>query len=363
MKILAISVNRGSGTLKEVRALAGAGVEIEWALGDAPCVSYEEDLIPGTYSLFRNYIELEPILRAFTGDLIVVHAQPVDPVLQAHAIRPDLPVIFAWRDICGFTARKAVILEQYAADRADALMFYSETDRQVAEEMYELGDKPRAVNLHYCNGRDYPPDLPEETDGIVYEGNISIDHECRDYRAIAKQITGLGLDFNIYPSEVSARYAPFYVETGANMHATEPHRKMLESLTHYDWAFVGGPSRSLQWAVASTNKVFDAIAAGVPIIAYKASMTEDFVKTHNVGVVVEDLREIPDIYHMHTDIRRRLKDQRWQFTMEGHIGDVVRFYEEVIQWNQKKEPKSSKQRKIAPQRRAQMPSLQLTPPL
>jgi len=78
------------------------------------------------------------------------------------------------------------------------------------------------------------------------------------------------------------------------------------------------------------NKLWDFLAAGVPVIVHGASECAKIVRKYGVGVVVNNLNDIKQIYGQHRKYRKKLEKIREQFLMETQADKLLNFYDRVI---------------------------------
>jgi len=107
---------------------------------------------------------------------------------------------------------------------------------------------------------------------------------------------------------------------------------MLKQISRYDWGFCGSPIDHPQWHMAMPNKLFDYIAAGIPVIVYKADESAKFVREHGLGIVIEDLEELadPEVYGRHEEIRPIVQQIRHDLVMELQAPIIMKIYEQVL---------------------------------
>ena len=116
------------------------------------------------------------------------------------------------------------------------------------------------------------------------------------------------------------------------METLEP-AALLRRLPAYDagWAVFNPRLNGAHLDTALPNKAFEYLASGLPIAAGPHAALRRLVEDRGVGVVVEDLAELPGVL---TDaplpeMRRRALADRALFTVEGHIGELAALYAEV----------------------------------
>jgi glycosyltransferase involved in cell wall biosynthesis len=79
------------------------------------------------------------------------------------------------------------------------------------------------------------------------------------------------------------------------------------------------------------NKLFEYVAAGIPVIACNSPEAERYVVDNGLGVSVDSIEDIPGIYDSHEEWREKVKEKREQFIMEREIDKVERIYRMVTE--------------------------------
>ena len=105
----------------------------------------------------------------------------------------------------------------------------------------------------------------------------------------------------------------------------------MQELNRYDWGLCTcaiGPCNTYNWAMP--NKLFEYITAGIPVIALYMNEVGEFIKEHELGVVIESVKDIPKIYDQHEYYREKVKEKRHLFTMETQVAKIEKLYEKVL---------------------------------
>ena len=101
---------------------------------------------------------------------------------------------------------------------------------------------------------------------------------------------------------------------------------LLTQLSRHDWGLVGNLRQTLEWDVAMPNKLFEYIAAGVPVVSMYASEAGEFIERHGLGIQVKSMEELRDRWREHEPIRRHLLKTRLAWCMERHIHELEALY-------------------------------------
>jgi glycosyltransferase involved in cell wall biosynthesis len=169
---------------------------------------------------------------------------------------------------------------------------------------------------------------------LVYQGSLSANGSHYDLRDAFAAVAAAGLRIDVFPN----RDAPEYRELAARtpglrlLESLEP-AALLRRLPAYDvgWAVFNPRLNAAHLDTALPNKAFEYLASGLPIAAGPHRALRRLVEDHGVGVVVEDLADLPGVLTRAplADLRRRALADRALFTVEGHIGELVSLYQEV----------------------------------
>jgi glycosyltransferase involved in cell wall biosynthesis len=228
-------------------------------------------------------------------------------------------------------------LERAAIEGCAGLVAVS---REMLDEIAARHRLPERTLLfsNYALARDLAP-FPRAArrDGplrVVYQGSLSANGSHYDLRDAFAAIAAAGLEIDVFPN----RDAPAYGALAAGaprlrlMETLEP-AALLRRLPAYDvgWAAFNAGLNAAHLDTALPNKAYEYLASGLPIAAGPHRALRRLVEEHGVGVVVEDLADLPAVL---TDapleaLRRRALEQRALFTVEGHIGELVALYQAV----------------------------------
>jgi glycosyltransferase involved in cell wall biosynthesis len=191
---------------------------------------------------------------------------------------------------------------------------------------------------NYALARDLTPFPREGGHGVplraVYQGSLSANGSHYDLREGLAALARAGVAIDVFPN----RDAPEYRELAAGapglrlMDRLEP-AALLRRLPAYDvgWAVFNPRLNSAHLDTALPNKAFEYLASGLPIAAGPHAALRRLVEERDVGVVVDDLGDLPGVLTDAplADMRRRALADRRLFTVEGHIGELVQLYERV----------------------------------
>jgi glycosyltransferase involved in cell wall biosynthesis len=336
MNILFVTYNTCARAAKEAKALESAGHQV--IVLQHVAVS-EEILYATELSSFYNADQdlLERI--AYFGDwaeVIHVHNEPNWMVKAAATVRnmvcPLVPIVFDVHDLDSMREDGSVDpTEEPAIKAADAFIFPSKAYDDGITGLYFLRGNPRRVIYSMCSRSDIVTDPLPRVNGLVYEGAIVAPvknfnpqtpgyKKYRDYTGLAEKLTASGIPFHLYG--VRNEFKPSYLKAGAVAHSMHRFPDMMRQLSRYHWGLCGHLDSHPQWQKAMPNKLFEYIAAGIPVISINAGEVSEFVKKHGIGCAVDGtdyLRNAKDIVlrNAYADV---IMENRHKFTMESQIG-------------------------------------------
>lgn len=249
----------------------------------------------------------------------------------------DMPVFHDTHDLIsirgGFGGNP--IDERYAHTHADGLIFVSGYQLQQSRKLYSNG-VPAMILWSAINAADVPTErLPKlsNKDGevhIVYQGACNV-RAYRDHRELFAQIAQAGFQLHIHSAFSGDEYRQL-AERYDNMHFYPPmyRRELFPLLTQYDIGLIPLNIDESTWECGQAcmpNKLFEYIAAGLPILARNLTALNEFITERRCGFLydgVEDIRAIrkDDILNMKTTNL---------ITMEDRIPALVAFYRGLIQ--------------------------------
>jgi len=222
---------------------------------------------------------------------------------------------------------------------ADALVFPSKPFGDLIMKEYAL-NQPSLVLPSYVSRADYQYRGGPWLGGLAYEGKVNLTKEIKtggknygfkycDYEELARQALRAGMDLHLYATRKDDSFMKAFKET-AFIHEGRLFHKLLESLTRHDWGLVGNVFYTPEWDVAFPNKLFEYIAASVPVVAINAKYCSEFIQEHGVGIVVDSIEELAGRWGEHRQCRENLVKVRQKFTMEKHIGKLEELYEGLL---------------------------------
>lgn len=329
MRVLCVAHRICSRTQKQLIALGG--------IMDVHLVT---NMIP-TANVFKsvNYYQdvngLRSALELFK-DVDIVHcvSEPSWVLFAVKNVLGDKKVILDIHDAQIWRSEKpedASNEERLAFNWADGLIVPS----QPCKEILAL-EQPTIVLPPYCNEQDINYGSWAYLGGIVYQGRVDVPdflefmNYCK-YVDTCKEFEKAGLPFHIYtPLSDSEEHRNVYKDI-CRWHDKLPYSQLLKQLSLHDWGLCGNINPTREWDIAMPNKLFEYMAAGIPIIALNAKEVGECIERVGIGISVNSIAEIKERWDERDACQRRVIELRHDYTMEKHIGEVKELYKEVLQ--------------------------------
>lgn len=281
------------------------------------------------------------------ADVFHVHNEPSWYVTVVKELFPDKPVVLDVHDtILGRVWPENTEAVRISVDErnnfilADAHVFVSESMRKVCQTDFGL-EQPYCVLPSYVPERFNCIDAWRWLGGVTYEGRIDLPEKVErnkdlkffeycDYTEMAIAMTNAGITLSFYspqadPQKVIDHYGGTAIYKGQYL-----YEQMIRHVARHDWGLVGNLGIHPAWQIALPNKLFEYMAAGVPVVVFNAAECADFVKEHGVGIVVEDPEELKERWGEKRKCRENVIKKRRGFTMENHIHKVEALYNELV---------------------------------
>jgi len=299
------------------------------------------------YSNRKQYIQKLEVFNTFP--IVHVHNEPNWLITEARNAIGDRHLVFDVHDLD--SARNPdqpnPPEEALAFQLADAYVFPSKQYEAFARERFGdfMKDKPSCVvrSMVLSDMIETMPDLPP-LGGLVLQGMVTgsvmvngepaglSSYGYRDYRKFSLGCTKNGVPFTIYGCP--EQHIDEYFGTGANVHESIRYTFLLAQLQRYDWGLCGGPERSLQREMGMPNKLWEYLAAGLPIIAYNAKAVGEFVQDEGLGVYVDSIESVIDVCKdkaLQKKLKATVMEKRAQFCIENEVAkNLMPMYDKLM---------------------------------
>ena len=288
------------------------------------------------------------------ADIFHAHNEPAWFVTMVKDIFPDIPVVLDIHDSHLLRKTQEEQDEEFRTNNqsfrigidernnfqlADGLIYVCEPMKRIVGGEFKL-DQPSIILPSYVPRGFYRIDFNEWIGGLVYEGRIDTPDELpgkwssffrySDYLDLGRKCKEIGMDFHIYtPREnekVRAQYGPVSI-----LHEPLNVDKLIKALGRHDWGLVGNIRPHNEWKNALPNKLFEYMAACVPIVSMHAEESSRIVDEYGVGISVGSVEELRDRWKEHRACRAKVIRHRMRFAMENHIHELEQLYERVIE--------------------------------
>lgn len=326
--------------------LIDKGYDIHLIASKAPTYyeQYSTTIIAPTVRQYLRAIELHKDV-----DLFHVHNEP-SWYVTAVKEHSDKPVILDVHDsyLARMTSEEADKTESMRVSHeertnfqlADGLVFVSEPFRDIIVNEFKL-DQPNMVLPSYVPDFFYQYESPKKQwhGGLVYEGRVDLPSQVEkdagfkycDYLELAKELKWKGIDFHLYSGRplTDTAFTDAYKDF-ALIHEPKSVKNLLPNIARHDWGLIGNINKTQEWNVALPNKLFEYIAASIPIVVMNAAHVAEIVKKYDIGIVVDSVDELAERWPEHREKRANLIKVRKQFLMNNHIHKLEDFYKSCL---------------------------------
>lgn len=277
-------------------------------------------------------------LKGFRGmvDLVHCHNEPdwMGPIVKE--VLPDVPLVYDVHDLASmrdFAFEPMIEMEKDAMRAADAFVFVSQGYEREARDFHDIpATKPSIVLYSYCFGGALAFDRYPRVRGVCYEGNLTTENHpkiaYRNHVYAAKFFRDHNIPFAVYGGDGATQHV--YAREGAICCTSLSYSRLIGNLARWDWGFVGHADYTKTLEYCMPNKMFEYIAAGIPVICCNAPEAGEWAEENGVGVNIKSLHQIPEFYNRHEELREVVEQKRKEFIMENEIPKLMDLYGEVL---------------------------------
>ena len=298
-------------------------------------------------ALFRTPEQLWEAIRAMEPETDIFHCHN-EPNYLVSAVKEttDKPVILDWHD--SFLLRRPeteeekvriTVEERNNAYLADAHCFCNEPMQEVVTKEFEISTKPSCILWSYVPKTFYRWDMFRWIGGVCYEGRVDLpdikkqkDYDfftyC-EYTEMAKALKEAGITFYLYPGkiEIVNYYREKELIDGGGIF---DYANLIKKIGRHDWGLIGNLHSHREWEYAMPNKLFEYMAAQMPVIAINAGFAGEWIESEGIGINVKTIDEIKDQWDERDRCRNNVIRKRLSYCMENHIHKLEDLYGEVI---------------------------------
>lgn len=342
---------------KEAKVLMSLGYEvhlvtntINFGVDDYVTVSYFNSM-----QQLHNAIKNKPNI-----DIWHVHNEPdwlVDQALQAAL--PHQAVIFDIHDFESARWESTPFLEQKIMRLVDGCVHVSAPMQALGYEVYGAYHPPSIALPCHVPESWYAEPQSRFHHNVVYEGGLDTPYKetrqtargtefsFRDYGLLFEGITKAGYSMTVYPSNTTPQGTDkLYAGLGVWVKPQLDYPDLMPTLAKYSWGVVGSSTESLLMHRAMPNKLFEYMAAGVPVLVFNADAASQFVSQLGIGLCIPKLhpnttkdaahKHIEDFLHSNAtpenwaQARQRVLEVREQWSMDAQISPLLDLYDDVL---------------------------------
>jgi len=306
----------------------------------------EKEIARGDYDIIAAYSSPDNLARAATrySERPVVFDErdmvsAMDPDWLAKNYIPPYLVRFppVRSVIGGLFVKKLWRIEREASLNSSARVYVSGPMLDLARKRHGIPENNSLVFPNYALKEDIKPRLPKisSEDGgvhVVYEGGLAEtgyrSGSLEAFRGLAEKkvhvhIYGIATEGTERMARELDRKNAFF-----HYHGALGIDSLQSELTRYDWGwipFYPGKKKNEHLNTILPNKLFEYLAAGLPIISPDLKALKDLIVSEKVGVVVSDL---DDIVEKIGDWDGKVDPDR--YVIENRIGELEELYRDAI---------------------------------
>jgi len=339
VKIVHLSLSGDIRIVKETVPLFTRG----W--NDIHCITCNPIFSPeifASYSRYQTRDQLINLIRLHANtDLWHVHATPYYHVGILRSILPKAKILLDAGDtiiqiIDGYISQDEV----NNAFMADGFVFNTSRIRDEFFNVLDLDPKlyPNIILENRVPEAFYSEGMDEIwIGGVLYQGGLTASFQYNEkqnfndfynleetFKALMEN--GISVVAYTYPNKETLDH---YNRLGVHAYKQIPYAKLMERMPSFEYGLLGNVRPTRVWDLAMPNKLFDYIAAGLPILALKTKTAGAFVEKHGLGISCDTVEEFVSIRETKSwrDYKRTLMEHRYEFSMDKTIDTLTDLYE------------------------------------
>jgi phenylacetate-CoA ligase len=279
-------------------------------------------------------------LWEITKNYDFVHCHNEPDTLTVAALAGDAPVIHDTHDLISLrdTHDPNTSYFEGIANRAAAGRVYSTPyQRDEAKTMYGV-DGPSLIFYNYASESDLSEirlaklSHRDNEVHIVYEGGVG-GSAHRDFTGLFIELANNNIHIHVYPASFNQEQEQFFSKY-PKIHYYQPvsPKQIVETMTQYDYGIIpfniqNGNKRFLDSTIA--NKLFEYLAAGLPVITSDLKSYVDFFSKNPVGIAFHCADDILKNITRLQEIACKTDFSKYVSTYESEIEKLERFYIEI----------------------------------
>jgi glycosyltransferase involved in cell wall biosynthesis len=289
-----------------------------------------------TVSIFTTPEQLRDSILMTQPDVIHVHDRPHELAAEVIKLRLGIPVVVDVHDmdsvlVSGFQNPA----EAQSLIEADGLVFVSEQNRKYAIAKYD--PLPPSIVVHSTVLSDlFPLTRMPRISAAVWEGGLYTEDPPSprayiDQREIVARFNAVGQSTILFPAEDLPGVAPVYRAAGGLVLPGMALPPLIEYLTRFEFGWYGQTTDHQQIHDTIPNKLFEMVAAGLPVLVINAREAGKFVEEHGLGIHVEKPEDIVRVKDRLMALRPQIWQKRYEFTREKSCFPLWALYEQAIE--------------------------------
>jgi len=340
IKILYTSQHCCIRVVKIARALMATGKYEVSSLSNQ--LSYGTQFF-NTCQFYHNKEQFDNAIRKSDAEIFIHANEPCWQLNLIREVRPDAKIVLDAHDLDSVRQGLIPIDEYKAISNCNGIIFVSKEMQDFICDLHkdQLRNKPSVVLEHYCSQEFIDKPLPPDSQrrGLVYEGGAQSppykdnQFKYRHLYPLMKQLVKQGHEVHLMAGNGDA--ARTYADIGAYVYPPEVYDKLMDKLTLKKYGlcvFNNGDLSQLQVNLTLTNKHFEYIACGLPVIVFGAPATANWIKKYGGGLCFDRLEDItPEILEKeYPRVKAEVDKLRPEYSMEKHIHVLDEFLEELL---------------------------------
>lgn len=291
------------------------------------------------YDHFKTQIE-------FIDDQVDIYHWYNEPDWGVQQIREvsEKPIVFDLHDLR--SDREFIIYddEQSAFDLANGILGQGPVYEALAKERRpDLAKQGKIGYIYPCVPKFMYPNLDligtnigaPKLGGLVYEGGLSTGPSGGGelpYRWWLPFMSELAKKHIRVSCQVSSggNYNQ-YLANGIRIVPMQPYDVLLQQLVWYDWGLVGNCVKHPAFDAAMPNKLFEYLAAGLPVMVHQSKLVEEFVKEEGIGVVVDSPDDVVKAFPTASKYKENVLKARQKWCLEEQIYRLTNLYDKVLE--------------------------------
>jgi glycosyltransferase involved in cell wall biosynthesis len=338
MRICAVSLNFCIRATQTCLAARAAGHEVHAVVALEACGRQFNGQLD-SIATFSTESQMLKAIENTRPDIIHVHDRPHQIPGTVLSREWPCPVVHDVHDmfscmVPGQTAAEDSPFERDSLLKADGLVFVSEPNLQYAAKRY--GQLPPSMVVKSAvSTKFFPPIRFPRIGSAVWGGGLYREDKGTprnyiDQREIVSRFASVGQSATVYCAPADAGVMEAYAACGAIMAGVQPYVTMLQAYSRYDFGWYGQTEDHQQIHDTLPNKLFEYVAAGLPVLVINAREAGRFVEEQGLGVHIRRPEDVVYVRDRLEALRPTLWEHRYAFTRENECRALWPWYEQLI---------------------------------